>query len=75
MPVFISYRHSDRQKAFEVANILKLNNIRYYLDVIDDESRGTNDITEVITKNIKNVLIYLRLFLQILKVHGGYLLK
>lgn len=53
MSVFISYRHSDRQKAFEVANILKLNNISYYLDVIDDESRGTSDITEVITKNIE----------------------
>lgn len=53
MPVFISYRHSDRQKAIEVATKLKLNQITYYLDVIDDESKNTNDITEVITKNIK----------------------
>lgn len=53
MPVFISYRHLDRKKALEIANKLKSNNINYYLDVIDDESRSTDDITNVITKNIK----------------------
>ncbi|MEN8342597.1 TIR domain-containing protein [Acinetobacter baumannii] len=53
MPVFISYRHTDRQKALDVATKLRINNITCYLDVIDDESKTTNDITEVITKNIK----------------------
>jgi hypothetical protein len=53
MPVFISYRHSDRQKAIEIATKLRLNSITYYLDVIDEESKTTDDITEVITKNIK----------------------
>lgn len=53
MPVFISYRHSDRLKALEIATKLGLNNITYYLDVIDEESKTTDDITDVITKNIK----------------------
>ncbi|HEM7111335.1 toll/interleukin-1 receptor domain-containing protein [Acinetobacter baumannii] len=53
MPVFISYRHSDRLKALEVRNKLDRNNITCYLDVIDEESRTTDDITDVITKNIK----------------------
>ena len=37
MPVFISYRHLDREKAVEIANILRVNDINYYLDVIDEE--------------------------------------
>lgn len=53
MPVFISYRHLDREKAVEIANKLRANDINYYLDVIDEESKSTDDITSVITKNIK----------------------
>lgn len=53
MPVFISYRHLDREKAIEIANRLHANDIKYYLDVIDEESKSTDDITYVITKNIK----------------------
>ncbi len=53
MPVFISYRHLDREKAVEIANKLRANDINYYLDVIDEESKSTDDITYVITKNIK----------------------
>lgn len=53
MSVFISYRHTDRNTAFAIAQKLSINNISYYLDIIDDESKSTDDITEVITKNIK----------------------
>ena len=53
MSVFISYRHTDRNTASAIAKKLEANNIKYYLDVVDDESKNTDDITEVITKNIK----------------------
>lgn len=53
MPVFISYRHTDRNTAFAIARKLSTNNISHYLDIIDEESKSTDDITEVITKNIK----------------------
>lgn len=53
MSVFISYRHTDRNTAFAIARKLYTNNISYYLDIIDEESKSTHDITEVITKNIK----------------------
>lgn len=53
MSVFISYRHTDRNTACAIARELFSNNISYYLDIIDDESKSTDDITEVITKNIK----------------------
>lgn len=53
MSVFISYRHTDRNTAIQIAYEFDANNIKYYLDVIDDESKSTEDITEVITKNIK----------------------
>lgn len=53
MSVFISYRHTDRNTATAIARKLSINNIEYYLDVVDEESRNTDDITEVITKNIK----------------------
>ena len=54
MSVFISYRHTDRDTAVQIAHEFDANNVKYYLDVIDDESRSTEDITEVITKNIKS---------------------
>ena len=53
MPVFISYRHKDRGVALAVAQRLLDNNIKFYLDVVDEESLNTQDITEVITKNIQ----------------------
>ena len=53
MSVFISYRHTDRNTAIQIAHEFNTNNVEYYLDVIDDESKSTEDITEVITKNIK----------------------
>lgn len=53
MSVFISYRHIDRMTAFQIAHQFDANNIKYYLDVTDDESKSTDDITEVITQNIK----------------------
>lgn len=53
MPVFISYRHTDRVKAHDVYNKLTDSGIHCYLDVIDEESKNTSDITDVITKNIK----------------------
>lgn len=53
MSVFISYRHKDRNTAIAVAAKLMVNKIEYYLDIVDEESRSTEDITDVITKNIK----------------------
>lgn len=53
MPIFISYRHTDRMKALEISKKFDINNITYYLDVIDEESKNTDDITNVITKNIQ----------------------
>lgn len=53
MSVFISYRHTDRDTAKAIAGRLAINNIKYYLDVVDEESKTTEDITDVITRNIK----------------------
>lgn len=53
MSVFISYRHTDRTTAIQIAREFDANNIKYYLDVTDDESKSTEDITEVITENMK----------------------
>lgn len=50
---FISYRHTDRNTAFAIAQKLSINNISYYLDIIDDESKSTDDITEVITRILR----------------------
>ena len=52
MPVFISYRHSDRPHAIAINSRLKQANIKTYLDVLDPESQTTDDITGVITRNI-----------------------
>lgn len=52
MPVFISYKHSDRSIAMDINKRLTDNRIKTYIDVLDDESRNTDDITAVITKNI-----------------------
>ncbi|MGF6225595.1 toll/interleukin-1 receptor domain-containing protein [Pseudomonas frederiksbergensis] len=52
MPVFISYRHSDRSHAIAISTRLKQANIKTYLDVLDPESQTTDDITGVITRNI-----------------------
>lgn len=53
MSVFISYRRMDRVLAYEIARNFDLNNIEYYLDIVDEESLNTDDITTVITDNIK----------------------
>ena len=53
MPVFISYRHTDSQKANQIYTRLTRNGIKAYLDQMDKASRTTDDITEVITTNIK----------------------
>jgi hypothetical protein len=52
MPVFISYRHSDRAHAMAINTRLTQANIKTYLDVLDAESQTTEDITTVITRNI-----------------------
>lgn len=52
MPVFISYRHMDRDHAMKINSRLMQANIKTYLDVLDIESQTTDDITGVITRNI-----------------------
>jgi hypothetical protein len=52
MPVFISYRHSDRPHAIAISTRLIKANIKTYFDVLDPESQTTDDITGVITRNI-----------------------
>lgn len=53
MPVFISYRHKDREVAFGIDFLLKRNGIKTYLDVLDGESQTTDEITDVITDRMK----------------------
>lgn len=52
MTVFISYRHTDRDKAVQIQQFLEENSVPTYLDMLDPESQSTNNITSVITKNI-----------------------
>lgn len=54
MPVFISYRHTDRQLAISIDQKLKSEGIKTYLDVLDEESLlSTEDITNIITRRMK----------------------
>ncbi|WP_421188932.1 toll/interleukin-1 receptor domain-containing protein [Aeromonas enteropelogenes] len=53
MPVFISYRHKDRDAALVVASVMHQHNIEYYLDVLDPQSQTTDQITDVITERMK----------------------
>ena len=52
MSVFISYKHVDRELAIRINNRLNSEGINTYLDVLDNESQSTENITAVITKNI-----------------------
>lgn len=52
MPVFISYRHTDRHAAIALDARLKRDGIATYLDVMDAESLTTDDITTVISQRI-----------------------
>ncbi|MFC6339007.1 TIR domain-containing protein [Pseudomonas sp. CCM 7891] len=52
MPVFISYRHTDRVQAMAINARLTRANIKTYIDVLDAESQTTDDITGVITRRI-----------------------
>lgn len=52
MPVFISYRHTDRTQAMAINARLMQENIETYFDVLDVESQTTDDITSVITRRI-----------------------
>lgn len=53
MPVFISYRHKDREAALGVAAVMQQHYIEYYLDVLDPQSQTTDQITDVITARMK----------------------
>lgn len=53
MPVFISYRHTDRAIAMDINQRLERHKIVTYLDVLDAESRTTDDITAVIGHNMR----------------------
>ncbi|MCB5361735.1 toll/interleukin-1 receptor domain-containing protein [Vibrio lentus] len=52
MTVFISYRHSDRNQALEIDKYLNRCGVPTYLDVLDTESQSSQNITEVITRNV-----------------------
>lgn len=50
MPVFISYRHTDRISAIEIDKRLRNAQIVTYLDVLDEASiNATEEITNIIT--------------------------
>jgi hypothetical protein len=52
MSVFISYKHVDRTIALQIYQQLINSSIKAYLDVLDPESQTTENITQVITKNV-----------------------
>lgn len=54
MPVFISYRHTDRDYAILIDKQLKFAGIKTYLDVLDEESqRSADEITNIITQRMR----------------------
>lgn len=54
MPVFISYRHTDRHHAISIDQRLKTAGIKTYLDVLDEESKQSADeITDIITQRMR----------------------
>jgi hypothetical protein len=52
MPIFISYRHTDRIAASNINDRLKAEGIKTYLDVLDPESQSSDDIAALITRRI-----------------------
>ena len=53
MPVFISHRKADAQSALKVYAYLKSENIKSYVDELDDALQSANNITQVIMSRIK----------------------
>jgi hypothetical protein len=53
VPVFISHKKQDSHTAQYIQQQLTLNDIESYLDITDPESMKADNITEVITRNIK----------------------
>ncbi|MNJ33775.1 hypothetical protein D3C77_284650 [compost metagenome] len=55
MPVFISYRHSDRLDAFTINERLKLEGIATQLDLFDNDDQQTTDaICGLITRHVNS---------------------
>ncbi|PVZ15467.1 MULTISPECIES: toll/interleukin-1 receptor domain-containing protein [unclassified Pseudomonas] len=54
MSVFISYRHTNRSDALAVQECLSASGVPCYLDVMDEASKVTSDITGLITQRIRD---------------------
>lgn len=53
MPVFISHKNVDKQAALEIAGYLRVRGVQSYVDVLDPELQGTNDITSLIVTRVR----------------------
>ena len=53
MPVFISHRHTDSNKAANISRQLQIAGIQNYLDVLDPDAQKVDDITSHITEKMK----------------------
>lgn len=52
MPVFLSHKREDKQKALDIARYLKIHEIDSYVDVLDPALQSTDDITKKLIERI-----------------------
>lgn len=50
--IFISHRKTDEQQARQLAEILKVYNVSYYLDVLDPSVKSASDLTDHIMSTL-----------------------
>lgn len=53
MPVFISHKKEDSGKALEIAEYLRLRNVKCYIDVLDPALKSTDDLTALLMQRVK----------------------
>jgi len=53
MPVFISHKREDTERAAEIAAYLKLQGVSCYLDVTDPSIQTTDDLTSLLMRRVK----------------------
>lgn len=53
MPVFISHKKADRNKAIQIADYLRNHQIICYIDELDPSLKTTSDITNSIMQRVK----------------------
>jgi len=53
MPVFVSHKREDKDKALEISSYLQRCGVACYVDILDPALKTTDDITDTIMRRVK----------------------